>query len=851
MKAHAILWPLLLLTFPGQAQSTVTFSQLPRSLQLYPRNRQNQCTIPVQGRVTASGYQRISLQVSRQQQPWRYASRNLPADGSFQFEPIILAEPAEYRFRLYLHSQTDSTLVADRARVVCGDAILICGQSNAVALAGMDNFPLDDTYLRNCAMQGSDTTTIAWYPAKAPYGSVGMIGLRLQKLILERYGIPTCIINGAIGGMNIVSLSNRTPTNPADPATFYGRTLYRARWAGLDQHIRAIIWKQGENEAGSDAANYDQKFTTLFQQWRTDYNPATRVYVGQINILPDPQERAGELRDFQRRSKYLLPNVETIATVGAREYDGVHYGVGGNQQITEELFRQIARDLYGATDTSQINSPDIRKAYYSPGRDTLTLVFDESMRMRWPQDSTIYHPPTGTFYQRRMADFLYLNGEANRVSGGWASGNRVYLKLRQATEARQLTYLPSYFSDFYSGFYNGVHLTNERGMRAFSFYRFPIADQLPRPQLVNLRWREDGTIRLRWTAPDTNLSFRIERSEGAGIFRRIATVQAGTAFVDTQVPAGSGNLSYRVQALSSVAESPPSNSLSLQRAADLSLSMAVSERIVSPSEPVSITLTVRNAGPAPARGVLITHRLPSGVLFLEGSSGITHQNGLLTAQVPPLAEGNALQLRYRLRPQQSGVFRNRAEITSADWQDPDSQPASGTADGEDDAALAEWRTADGSRLLHESPNPNQRPLPPVQSNQPPAENGRIDLSLELEASQQLASPSEVIVLSLRLTNRGSATAQSVTAQLELPEEATLLQMSGLTVTGRLVTVQVPELPAGGQHVRSLSVQVSGQGTLLFRAQVQNAQPADVDSVPGNGWGKGEDDEASLRVRIRE
>ena len=118
---------------------------------------------------------------------------------------------------------------------------------------------------------------------------------------------------------------------------------------------------------------------------------------------------AAFIRDFQRRTKYLYANVETIATVGTPGYDGVHYQPLTYQRLAFEQFRQIARDFYGSTDTLQINSPDLRKVFFNARKDSISLVYDDQMQMVWTKDTATYSFATGariSYYQQK--DFFYL-----------------------------------------------------------------------------------------------------------------------------------------------------------------------------------------------------------------------------------------------------------------------------------------------------------------------------------------------------------------------------------------------------------------------------------------------------------
>jgi hypothetical protein len=201
-----------------------------------------------------------------------------------------------------------------------------------------------------------------------------------------------------------------------------------------------------------------------------------KIYILQNNILNEGYvERAGFLRDFQRRTKQLYPKIETLSTVGTAGYIPPHYSVEGYSQTANELFRLMDRDFYGSTDNNQINSPDLKQVLINDKKDILTLVFDENQQMSYPKDVTI----NGKNWS--MKDFFFLNSDnksinfnANNhpVESGWAEGNKVYLKLKAPTDDIFVTYLPSTLSD---GFYEGVHLKNARGMRAFSFYEVRIS----------------------------------------------------------------------------------------------------------------------------------------------------------------------------------------------------------------------------------------------------------------------------------------------------------------------------------------------------------------------------------------
>ena len=88
--------------------------------------------------------------------------------------------------------------------------------------------------------------------------------------IIEKYGIPTCVINGASGGSSIEYNILRNTANPTDFGTAYGRLLYRVQKAGVQHNIKAILWRQGENETSGNAPGYPTNFNTLYNFWKLD-----------------------------------------------------------------------------------------------------------------------------------------------------------------------------------------------------------------------------------------------------------------------------------------------------------------------------------------------------------------------------------------------------------------------------------------------------------------------------------------------------------------------------------------------------------------------------------------------------
>jgi uncharacterized repeat protein (TIGR01451 family) len=847
-------------------QSGITFDQLPANYQLFARDSTSQATVVISGTVTTPGTESVSVELWRQDKLQSRSSTKLDAGqpSSFSSSFRIRAEKAQYAIRVYTHMGRDSLLAVERTRLVCGDFIQIYGQSNAASVS--PSYPFDDTYIRNFTFaintDPSEGKTV-WYPAKQPYGGSGVIGWRLQELILDRFGIPTCVLNGAVGGQSIDFLDYRNSQNPTDLTTAYGQLLYRQQKTQALSFLRAIIWKQGETDAGGafkTADYYSQQFDKIYKNWQQDYPSKPRIYLSQLNFLPDHNPNAGRIRDFQRRTKKIYSNLETIATVGTAGFEGVHYTQRGYLQTANELFRQIARDLYHSSDTAQINSPDIQKVYYNSRKDTVTLVFDDRMQMVWPADSTLNDINTGEAYLRRMKDFIYLDGQANLVSSGSASQKRVTLALTFPVSATSITYLPPFFEDSHTVFYNGVHLTNSRGMRAFSFADVPIGNALPVVSLKSADLLARNNVSLSWNAPVTPPdNYEIERADNPnGPFVTIGrTGGQATSFTDTTLTFRAAVVYYRLRAATALAESPPGAALGVQtidivpaiEPADLQLSMAASTRVPVVGSPFSVILTLKNTGPATVAQVVAENRLPPNMVFVSGSPVVSHASGVVSATFTSLTVGQAVSIPYVVTVQQPGRYVNAAQVIQSPRPDPDSTPGSGTADGEDDMAVFELRTrpADDTAVFV-SPNPNQRPLPSVISNSPPVRADQADLSLAMVSSGLVARLNEVVSLTLTVSNAGGAQAKVITVVDSLPPELELVDASGWQVNGNQFSIGLTNLDPGESRAVVFRARIVGTKDVMNTAQINRADPADPDSTPGNGTTNGEDDTARVFIR---
>jgi hypothetical protein len=450
----------------GQRQ--VIYSQKPADLKLYPRNAENKALVPVKGIIYTQGYNKAECKVYKDHQLIQTLNKNLSyEDGmaNFDFEPSIEAGLNEYRVEIGFWK--NGKYSPDRAfdNIVCGDVYLINGQSNSHPTR-------KEAVYKNefCRSFGKNTNYSDYNPADTIWGlasgnnsqdfHVSAWGIRLMKQLVEKHKIPVAIINGGSGGSSIEY--NLPQEDLLSMSSTYGRLLYRAKKAGVENHVKALIWHQGEaNSREGSYKDYAGNFDTLYNAWKRDYPSIEKVYVFQIHPGCGG-DRQSELREIQRMFAHRHKDVKTISTSGIKGHDGCHYTNAGYVEMGDWLAPIIAKDFYESNHTG-IASPDIVEAYYSKKAKEITLVFSENIV--WPSKKI------GKY---AMKDYFYLDGNNHVVEKGEAKGNKIVLTLNSKMQANTISYLPGHFYENTKDCYQGPWIFGENGLGALSFDDFTI-----------------------------------------------------------------------------------------------------------------------------------------------------------------------------------------------------------------------------------------------------------------------------------------------------------------------------------------------------------------------------------------
>ena len=353
---------------------------------------------------------------------------------------------------------TDTIVDNTITNLICGDAYIIEGQSNAEATApGTDTTGYSSPWIRtynggwgNAVRQGTN-----W---------IGYWGMDLAIQLLTDYNMPICIINGAVGGTRI----DQHQPNPADHSqagslySIYATLYNRVVAAKLTHGVRAVLWHQGEQDQGSggpdgdyDYKFYQQYFVDMTAAWKQDYPNLQKYYVFQIwPAACGDVSRNDLLREAQRTLPNLFSNLRMMTTVGIVPGSSCHYEPAGYQRFSDLMSPMVEQDFYGYMPGTVITAPNLNKAYFTTtARNEITLEFDQNMAWN-----------TG------VPNLIFLDGAAGKVASGSVSGKLIKLTLSAASTASTITYLQGT-----TAWAQGNLLYGTNGIAALTFAEVPIA----------------------------------------------------------------------------------------------------------------------------------------------------------------------------------------------------------------------------------------------------------------------------------------------------------------------------------------------------------------------------------------
>ena len=234
----------------------------------------------------------VFLRVFAGDKPFSEISGKPGADGSYSLSAKLKPGLVQYRIEFGSKSGGVETVLHKAANLLCGDAYIIIGQSNAVATDfGKEDPAFRSEWIRTFGtMSGNAKEFTGWGDAvhRSREGGklqVGYWGMELGKRIVESHKMPVFLINGAVGGTR-VDQHQRNEADPEDLTTIYGRLLWRLRRAKLTHGVRGIIWHQGENDMLDRALcpRYAEGLDALVGRLRADLGaPELKWYLAEVS----------------------------------------------------------------------------------------------------------------------------------------------------------------------------------------------------------------------------------------------------------------------------------------------------------------------------------------------------------------------------------------------------------------------------------------------------------------------------------------------------------------------------------------------------------------------------------------
>ena len=240
---------LLFLYIPLISFGQINFQKVPKDFQLFPRDENNNSLVVFSGNISkGSDDLKLTLKVFKDDILINEKSLDI-IDNKFKSSSVIKAGLHQYKFELYKKVGSNESLLYKARNIVSGDAYIITGQSNSHASSkksiysslfarsfgvktGYETYSDKDKMVgwglatgncKNCEGNWDNGYGGGWF-VKNSYG-VGVWGMELAKLLIDKYKIPVCIINGGSGSSTIEE--NMLYPEKVSLETSFGRLAYR------------------------------------------------------------------------------------------------------------------------------------------------------------------------------------------------------------------------------------------------------------------------------------------------------------------------------------------------------------------------------------------------------------------------------------------------------------------------------------------------------------------------------------------------------------------------------------------------------------------------------------------------
>ena len=450
----------------------IIFDKVPEDFQLFPRDSNNKSSVVFSGTIIENNYNEFKVKTFKDGIFYGEKSLNI-INKKFHDSITIEAGLFQFSFKLYSNKKNIEKLLFQVDNIVSGDAYIITGQSNSHGSSkkstyispfarsfgvktGYETYTEEDEMVRwglatgNCKDCKGDNWNSGydggWF-VKNPFG-IGVWGMELAKLLIEKHQIPVCIINGGSGSSTIEE--NMLHSEKKSLETSFGRLVYRVNQAQLKNNVKAIFYHQGESDTylglsfssgrkRGEFTNYIKNFEVLNNDWLSVYKGLQKIYLFQIHPGCGGDFQS-ELRDIQNQISKKHDNVEIMSTTGVVGHDGCHFSFEGYKEFAKRIFPLVSRDFFGEKKSTIITPPQLLNAYYSEKKE-ITLTFDQPIVMEeFYQLNEMKYLMKNQFFFSLDKNKPSIYGVVNTLK---VNNNQIIINLKSDKKYSAITWLPN------------------------------------------------------------------------------------------------------------------------------------------------------------------------------------------------------------------------------------------------------------------------------------------------------------------------------------------------------------------------------------------------------------------------
>jgi len=824
----------------------------------------------------------------------QWQSLTILADKS-AFRGVVRATGGWYQLQVRAKAGFAVVAQATVNRVGVGEVFVVAGQSNALGVFEVSYDATDDRVSCIDSRQDDPAEQMLGLPyshagAKTNFAPANPphIWTMLGDSLTRRLNVPVLFLGAAQGGSSSTQWAQTAAGIGPAGLSPYRRLGVALRHYTARTGLRAVLWHQGESDNldHTSEQTYENNIGAVIQKTRQQtgfaHLPWVMARASYINNTTR-QEVVQAQKDLIATGDNVWPGpvTDTCTRISVRP-DGLHFGGLEGLTMLTQLWNQSLTDAFFQTaapfqpdSSALLTTGYVLPLLHRPG-DTISVPFVQEAPLL-----------AGNTFRVQLASLM---SETILAESAPTTGKNPIPLIMPTTlptgtyRVRIRTSQPMFTSTWSEPFQVDVNASRVLSQTATS--PFVVGGQ-PDPAIQRIGYQYDqpthGFNALVWA--NVPVEIRLERLDG-GPF---AETNWSLAAISNNFPSFTNSRNYQPQAMAVggvelgryrlsvrrqgnsgsgiwiegtfidkrhtiyIGNEPAPTPVSIPDQADVSLAMQVNKRVVGVGDAVRYTVRLTNNGPDDATNVQLIDRLPNALQFVASSSaGLVASANAVSVTVAGLEAGTAQDFTFETTVTAPGLIENASEVLGLDQADPNSLPGSGTADGENDMAMADCRTPDSSTARSVSPNPNGRQLPPVASNQPTPNPATTDLSLLAQLSKRIVAPGDTVLITLQLANAGGQSASAISLQTTLPPGWQLIPSPGLTLTGQVITATVSSLSPGQSILYPVTLRVGGAvGAFQITSEISQATGTDTDSTPGNGSLKrGEDDEAVVDGRIR-